>query len=331
MLLEPIACHHDVQKSVSHQTKTAVVNLADVLIRASGFGFTSDEFVPRIQPAAWKQLNMTEQLLAEIVTELEEKLIEVKNFSLDIQHHMTISHRITLIARDREIASRVAIRLQSKGYQVITLIDLASIMGLFLYKPAGRYHCRPIRPGSGVLALIKNLRADSYFSTIPVIGLVTTNCTELFDWENNFLDDFLSLPINYPELFTRINLSIYRICRIFDDNPLTRLPGDTSIQQAIVKALAEPMAICMNNFEPYNACMASPMAMKCSECWPGSSSMPSKNQVADSPDTSVATTLSLSCRLIMSNQSAVLSSTISPPSFPISLTNRINRKAITWV
>ncbi len=84
-LLEPIAFHHEVHKSETHQTKTAVVHLADVLIKASGFGFSGEEFVPRIQPAAWKKLNMNVQLLEEIVTELEEKLIEVKNFSLDIQ------------------------------------------------------------------------------------------------------------------------------------------------------------------------------------------------------------------------------------------------------
>lgn len=84
-LIEPIVCHHEVHKSTTHQTKTAVVHLADVLIKASGFGFSGDDFVPRIQPAAWKKLEMTEGLLEEIVDELEDKLIEVKNFSLEIQ------------------------------------------------------------------------------------------------------------------------------------------------------------------------------------------------------------------------------------------------------
>ena len=84
-LIEPIVCHHEVHKSTTHQTKTAVVHLADVLIKASGFGFSGDDFVPRIQPAAWKKLEMTEGLLEEIVHELEDKLIEVKNFSLEIQ------------------------------------------------------------------------------------------------------------------------------------------------------------------------------------------------------------------------------------------------------
>ena len=84
-LIEPIGRHHDVGASLCHRTKTAVVHLADILIKASGFGFGGDDFVPRIQPLAWEQLGMTESILAEIVEELEDKLIDTKNFSLEIQ------------------------------------------------------------------------------------------------------------------------------------------------------------------------------------------------------------------------------------------------------
>jgi putative nucleotidyltransferase with HDIG domain len=84
-LAVPIASHHDVESTVAHQAKTAVVHLADILIKAGGFGFSGDECVPLIQPTAWKRLGMTEALLAEIVDELEEKLIDAKNFSMEIQ------------------------------------------------------------------------------------------------------------------------------------------------------------------------------------------------------------------------------------------------------
>lgn len=84
-LSEPVACHHDVASAQTQQTKTAVVHLADVLVKASGFGFSGDEFVPRIQPVAWERLGMTEADLAVIVDELEDRLIEARNFSLEIQ------------------------------------------------------------------------------------------------------------------------------------------------------------------------------------------------------------------------------------------------------
>lgn len=84
-LSEPISCHHDVQRSQNHRIKTAVVHLADVLIKASGFGDSGDRYVPRIQQVAWDVLRMNERILAELVEELEDKLVEVKNFSLEMQ------------------------------------------------------------------------------------------------------------------------------------------------------------------------------------------------------------------------------------------------------
>jgi putative nucleotidyltransferase with HDIG domain len=84
-LIEPIAYHHDVEKSGNQRAKTAVVHIADVLVKASGFGFSGDEFVSRIQPAAWEKLGMNEMMLTDIVRELENNLVEAKNFSMDIQ------------------------------------------------------------------------------------------------------------------------------------------------------------------------------------------------------------------------------------------------------
>ena len=84
-LIEPISCHHDEAASTNHQMKTAVVHLADILVKGSGFGYSGDDIVPVIQDAAWRKLDLTDEILAEIIEELEEKLAEAKNFSLEIQ------------------------------------------------------------------------------------------------------------------------------------------------------------------------------------------------------------------------------------------------------
>ena len=84
-LVEPIACHHNVAAATSQQSKAAVVHFADILVKASGFGFSGDDFVPSIQPVAWEKLGMTETILTEIVEELEDKLVDTKNFSLEMQ------------------------------------------------------------------------------------------------------------------------------------------------------------------------------------------------------------------------------------------------------
>lgn len=83
-LSEPIAFHHDVVKSENHRIKTAVVHIADALIKASGFGDSGDPFVPPLQEIAWTTLKLNDQLLTELVDEIEDKLVEVKNFSLEM-------------------------------------------------------------------------------------------------------------------------------------------------------------------------------------------------------------------------------------------------------
>lgn len=84
-LVEPISNHHNVVASEGHQIKTSVVHLADVLTKASGFGNSGDPFVPDIQSVAWDALQLDEKQLHEIVIEFEDKLVEVKNFSLELQ------------------------------------------------------------------------------------------------------------------------------------------------------------------------------------------------------------------------------------------------------
>jgi len=80
-LSEPIAFHHDVAKSKNHRIKTAVVHIADVLICASGAGNSGESFVPPIQEIAWNTLKLNEQLLVELVNEVEDRLVEVKEFT----------------------------------------------------------------------------------------------------------------------------------------------------------------------------------------------------------------------------------------------------------
>lgn len=83
-LSEPIACHHDVAKSENHRIKTSVVHVADVLVKASGFGNSGDPYVPEIQELAWDTLKLDESVMADLVDSIEDKLVEVRNFSLEM-------------------------------------------------------------------------------------------------------------------------------------------------------------------------------------------------------------------------------------------------------
>jgi putative nucleotidyltransferase with HDIG domain len=86
-LIEPIAHHHNVERSTIHQARTSVVHVADALVKAHGFGFSGDEFVPIIHPIAWKTVGLTDQLLGEVLDEMDQRLMEARQFSIEIQNN----------------------------------------------------------------------------------------------------------------------------------------------------------------------------------------------------------------------------------------------------
>ncbi len=162
--------------------------------------------------------------------------------------------RIALITSDKAAATPLQLRMQSKGYQVIIVSNTAAALGVFYSDPPDLIIIDFASSCAGSSDLLHTIRSDSFFSPIPIIGIFPV-CDEQESWEDFPLDDFITMPIDFGELFSRISLSLTRIKRIFDNNPLTRLPGNTSIQRAIEESMGWPLVVCyvdINNFKPYN-------------------------------------------------------------------------------
>jgi diguanylate cyclase (GGDEF)-like protein len=163
--------------------------------------------------------------------------------------------RISLVSSDVQLISQLQLRLQSKGHQATGMSYIDSVLGAFYSDPPDLLIVDLFADGNAGATIITALRSDSFFSTIPIIGLVSPADYDSFPWETYPLDDVVFLPVDFSELFCRIALSFSRIKRIFDNNPLTRLPGNTSIQRAIEDAMGKPLAVChvdINHFKPYN-------------------------------------------------------------------------------
>jgi diguanylate cyclase (GGDEF)-like protein len=163
--------------------------------------------------------------------------------------------RISLVSSDVQLVSHLQLRLQSKGHQTTSMSYIDGVLGAFYSDPPDLLIIDLSSDLAACTKIITTLRSDSFFSTIPIIGLISSNEYEAFKWETYPLDDFVCLPLNFNELFCRISLSLSRIKRIFDNNPLTRLPGNTSIQRAIEEAINKHVTVCyvdINHFKPYN-------------------------------------------------------------------------------
>jgi diguanylate cyclase (GGDEF)-like protein len=154
---------------------------------------------------------------------------------------MSPKRRIALLSRDRTLHTHLGLRLESKGYQVVSLPEPSQVLGFIYSDPPDLMLIDLSGAEPSYQQILRDLKQDSYFSVVPVVGLIVGTDIETTAWDQFPLDDFVSLPIDYGELF--------------DNNPLTKLPGNTSIQLAIERALGESMAVCyidINNFKPFN-------------------------------------------------------------------------------
>ncbi|HIJ79189.1 MAG: HDOD domain-containing protein [Desulfobulbaceae bacterium] len=84
-LIEPIACHHDPRLAKDEQLASAIVHFSNIIIRGMGYGHAGDIWVPALSSRAWRMLELTPTDLELVLAEVEEKLWEVKGFSLDIK------------------------------------------------------------------------------------------------------------------------------------------------------------------------------------------------------------------------------------------------------
>jgi putative nucleotidyltransferase with HDIG domain len=78
-LAYPITYHHQPNLSEFAIQSTAVVHVADSLVRGIGFGFAGDNFVPKIDNRSWDILGISDPLLEEIIREIDEKLDNAEN------------------------------------------------------------------------------------------------------------------------------------------------------------------------------------------------------------------------------------------------------------
>ncbi len=81
-LIETIEYHHRPLHSKTTPLNTAIVHLADILVRAKGVGSAGDNFVPSLKPSVWNRLNLSEKDILEIFIQMEDLLNESESLIL---------------------------------------------------------------------------------------------------------------------------------------------------------------------------------------------------------------------------------------------------------
>ena len=166
--------------------------------------------------------------------------------------------RIALVTPDHFKRADEKLCLEAKGHTIVANPDLArSLEGiladppdlLIIQKGLHRHMDKEV-----ILALKNNLQ----LALLPIILLVSERDLSVgLDWGHYPVDDLISEHASIEEIITRIDLALARSRRVADNNPLTKLPGNSSILKSIQTMLEKREAravayVDIDNFKPYN-------------------------------------------------------------------------------
>lgn len=149
--------------------------------------------------------------------------------------------------------------LEAKGYQLIQMKDLqASVSQILDDPPDILIQEMNIGDEKDQLLLVNAVKGCLQKTNIPILMVLDEKqIIKGFDWQKYPVDDFIVKPFAPELLLGRIQLAEARMIRVFDNNPLSKLPGNTSILMAIQRAIdaKESYGVCyidIDNFKPYN-------------------------------------------------------------------------------
>ncbi len=165
--------------------------------------------------------------------------------------------RILLAGRDSLLGVPLRESFKNQGYDYILCTRLSDAVAVILENPPDFLVVELGFDGNRDLEIIKASKACLQKANMPILLVLEEEFVPRLDWLEYAVDDILLEPFT-PELFlARILLAESRMNRVFDNNPLTRLPGNTSVMRAIQKTLESEIDFAVgyvdiDNFKPYN-------------------------------------------------------------------------------
>ncbi|MFH0940943.1 MAG: response regulator [Candidatus Omnitrophota bacterium] len=167
-------------------------------------------------------------------------------------------HRIIIIDDDPDIRDVLALTLSQEDYEVLQAQDGAEGLNLIKDKAPDLIivdYNMPRMDGPTLTGIVKK---DILMSHLPIIMLTGKGeVTDKVSGINAGADDYMVKPFEPQELLARIKMILRRTERDLEANPLTRLPGNVSILNALQNRIEKKMQfavayIDLDKFKVYN-------------------------------------------------------------------------------
>jgi diguanylate cyclase (GGDEF)-like protein len=172
----------------------------------------------------------------------------------------TTSNPIKVLVVDDEpvICSLVADTLQENGQEVICALDGTEGLKLAKQERPDLIILDIMMPDMNGYEVCRQLRRSFMTSNIPVIMLTALDQTpDIVKGMDEGADDYITKPFHPSELRSRVKSHLLRSKRDMESSPLTGLPGNLAVEQALRERIesGKLFAVCyfdLDNFKPYN-------------------------------------------------------------------------------
>jgi len=138
---------------------------------------------------------------------------------------------VVVVCKD-VVLNNVIKRSLKDVYQVVAFNNMPSALD-YIYNSIPNLIVMSIADDDPVgINVLNDLKSDPMFNQLPVLAILPEKYV-IGDWGRLMVEDYIRRPHLEADFMARVNLSILRSERIVEINPLTRLPGNISINKEI--------------------------------------------------------------------------------------------------
>jgi diguanylate cyclase (GGDEF)-like protein len=163
--------------------------------------------------------------------------------------------KIVVVSQD-PLLTNLADRLLSPHFLTIILGGMVSAIDS-IYTDIPNLVIVDIAPGDeATVESINTLKDDPMFNQLPILAVVGDRLP-VAQWDELLIEDYLRKGDLERDLLSRVELAVSRSERVVEINPLTRLPGNISINRQIEDRLERGEAFAfayadLDYFKPFN-------------------------------------------------------------------------------
>lgn len=167
------------------------------------------------------------------------------------------AQRVLILHSDPGEAGQLAALLTKAGFQAATG-DLATIaLHELMHNPPHVILAAEGTGGRSVESVTRQLKSDPFLGRLPLIVMLRDIRLNDIDWSSLDVDDYICLPYRPEDVVHRVRLCLSRLTRSLDANPLTRLPGNSTILHETTARIesGQPFALAyldIDHFKSFN-------------------------------------------------------------------------------